>query len=146
VDGSSNYSTPLKDIKLGIYWTAHPPINRGLRAVVDTLRKAGHKVNRIRPIIHFRLTDKNIYKDGRLETPVAEHCRESSCPSYPIPFSSSLNLAPPSPPQHHKGGGSKTFSTSGLLTTLIIVKACIFLPQFPQTTYGLHDATLRTVR
>jgi amidase len=44
-DGSSNY-TPLK---LGIYWTdgvvgPHPPINRGLRAVVDTLRKAGHKI------------------------------------------------------------------------------------------------------
>lgn len=45
-DGSSNYNTPLK---LGIYWTngvvgPHPPIDRGLRAVVDTLRKAGHKV------------------------------------------------------------------------------------------------------
>lgn len=80
-DGSSNYNTPLK---LGIYWTngvvgPHPPIDRGLRAVVDTLRKAGHKVNRIRPIIHFRLTDKNIYKGGRLEPPVAEHCQESSC-------------------------------------------------------------------
>jgi len=45
-DGSSNYNTPLK---LGIYWTngvvgPHPPINRGLRTVVDTLRKAGHKI------------------------------------------------------------------------------------------------------
>jgi amidase len=45
-DGSSNQNLPLK---LGIYWTdgvvgPQPPIIRGLHAVVNTLRKAGHKV------------------------------------------------------------------------------------------------------
>ncbi|KFY92325.1 hypothetical protein V500_04203 [Pseudogymnoascus sp. VKM F-4518 (FW-2643)] len=45
-EGSSNGNSPLK---LGIYWTdgvvgPQPPIIRGLHTVVDTLRKAGHKV------------------------------------------------------------------------------------------------------
>jgi amidase len=46
-DGSSNKNIPLK---LGIYWTNNavgpqPPIDRGLHLVVETLRKAGHKVS-----------------------------------------------------------------------------------------------------
>ncbi|KAF2263451.1 amidase [Lojkania enalia] len=45
-DGSANGNTPLK---LGIYWTDNvvtpqPPIQRGLRIVVDAVRKAGHKI------------------------------------------------------------------------------------------------------
>ena len=60
-DGSSNDNIPLK---LGIYWTdevvgPHPPIIRGLHAVVDTLRKSGHKVRLIHPDANhaFRVAD-----------------------------------------------------------------------------------------
>lgn len=53
IDGSSNHTLPFK---LGIYWTdgvvaPQPPIIRGLHTVVDTLKKAGHKVNYVRSII-----------------------------------------------------------------------------------------------
>lgn len=38
-----------KLLKFGIFWTdgvvrPHPPVSRGLRMVVDVLRRAGHKV------------------------------------------------------------------------------------------------------
>jgi amidase len=45
-DGSGNDQLPLK---FGIFWTdnvvsPHPPISRGLRLMVDSIQKAGHKV------------------------------------------------------------------------------------------------------
>ena len=48
-DGSANNRPPLK---LGIYSTnnvvnPHPPIARGLRMVVEALRKAGHKASEL---------------------------------------------------------------------------------------------------
>jgi len=47
-DGCSNNKLPLK---LGIYWkdgvvTPQPPVARGLRLVVDAVKKAGHKASR----------------------------------------------------------------------------------------------------
>lgn len=46
-DGSSNDAVPLK---LGIFWTdgvvtPQPPIARGLRLVVEAVKKAGHKAS-----------------------------------------------------------------------------------------------------
>lgn len=46
VDGAVNPGRPLK---LGIFWTdnvvtPHPPITRGLKIVVDAVKRAGHKV------------------------------------------------------------------------------------------------------
>lgn len=46
-NGSSNDQKPLK---LGIFWTdgvvtPHPPIQRGLRLVVDAVTEAGHKAS-----------------------------------------------------------------------------------------------------
>ena len=54
-EGLSNQNRPLK---LGIYWTdgvvaPQPPIERGLHTVVDTLRKAGHKVNCMPQCLYF---------------------------------------------------------------------------------------------
>lgn len=47
-DGSTNDEAPLK---LGILWTdgvvtPQPPITRGLRLVVDAVKRAGHKASR----------------------------------------------------------------------------------------------------
>lgn len=82
LDGSSNDRPPLK---LGIYWTdgvvgPQPPIIRGLRTVVDTLRGAGHKVKLVCLVqFYFSLTDKTELKDRRMESTIAEHCKESTC-------------------------------------------------------------------
>lgn len=83
--GSSNDKTPLK---LGIYWTdevvgPQPPILRGLRTVVNTLKNAGHKVTLVCPL-HFytTLTDKMRLKDCRLESTIAEHCKKGTCEKY----------------------------------------------------------------
>jgi uncharacterized membrane protein YfbV (UPF0208 family) len=74
LDGSSNDKTPLK---LGIYWTdevvgPQPPILRGLRTVVNTLKNAGHKVTLIFSTpFYTTLTDKVRLKDRRLESTIA---------------------------------------------------------------------------
>ena len=41
--------SPVRQLKLGIFWTdnvvtPHPPVTRGLKIVVDAVKKAGHKV------------------------------------------------------------------------------------------------------
>lgn len=79
IDGSSNHQKPLK---LRIYWTdnvvtPHPPIARGLRTVVECVKKAGHQVvewtppdQRTAKRVHlaFLLADggHNIHKQLRL--------------------------------------------------------------------------------
>jgi amidase len=68
---SKETSDRKRPLKFGIYWTnnvitPHPPIQRGLKLVVNAVEKAGHKVRIIR--ILFVSVSKTNFKGGSMES------------------------------------------------------------------------------
>lgn len=77
-DGFANRERPLK---LGILWTdgvvtPHPPISRGLRLIVDAVRRAGHQVSLFPSYRHYT----NKAKPGsRMDASISHDREKGEC-------------------------------------------------------------------